>query len=79
LWGPAINTLDTAVERAFPIYREKQLKFRASMFNTANNPHHAISSSSLTSSSFMQALAIANTGRDGIDQRTVELSLNLVF
>ena len=79
LWGPATNTLDTAVERVFPVFGEKQLEFRASMFNTPNNPHHATPTSSLTSSSFMQALGIANTGRDGIDQRTVELSLQLDF
>jgi hypothetical protein len=79
LWGPATNTLDTAVDRNFPIFGERQLKFRASMFNTPNNPHHATPTSSLTSSSFMQALGIANTGRDGVDQRTVELSLQLDF
>jgi Carboxypeptidase regulatory-like domain/TonB dependent receptor len=79
LWGPATNTLDAALNRVFPIYREKQLEFRASMFNTPNNPHHATPTSSLTSSSFMQALGIANTGRDGVDQRTVELSLKLNF
>ena len=79
LWGPAINMLDAAVDRIFPVYREKQLRFRASMFNTPNNPHHATPTSNLTSSSFMQALGIANTGRDGIDQRTAELSLQLNF
>jgi hypothetical protein len=79
LWGPAINTLDAAVDRIFPIFGERQLKFRASMFNTPNNPHHATPTNSLTSSSFMQALGIANTGRDGVDQRTVELSLQLDF
>ncbi|MGB7267394.1 MAG: TonB-dependent receptor [Terracidiphilus sp.] len=79
LWGPATNTLDAAVDRIFPIYGEKQLEFRASMFNTPNNPHHATPTSSLTSSSFMQALGIANTGRDGVDQRTAELSLQLNF
>jgi hypothetical protein len=47
------------------------------MFNTPNNPHHANPTSSLTSSSFMQALGIANSGRDGIDQRTAQLSLRI--
>ena len=77
LWGPGLNSLDTALSRTFPIFRESQLEFRANMFNTPNNPHHANPTSSLTSSSFMQALGIANTGRDGIDQRTVQLSLRL--
>ena len=80
LWGPATNMLDAAVDRTFPIHREStQLEFRASMFNAPNNPHHGTPTSSLTSSSFMQAKSIANTGRDGIDQRTIELSLRLSF
>jgi hypothetical protein len=79
LFGPALNTLDTALSRTFPVYRESTMEFRANMFNTPNNPHHANPTSSLTSSSFMEALGIANTGRDGIDQRTVQLSLRLVF
>jgi Carboxypeptidase regulatory-like domain/TonB dependent receptor len=79
LWGPGLNTLDTALSRTFPVFRESTMEFRANMFNTPNNPHHANPTSSLTSSSFMQALGIANTGRDGIDQRTVQLSLRLVF
>ena len=79
LWGPALNVLDSALSRTFPIFRESQLEFRASMFNTPNNPHHANPTSNLSSSSFMQALGIANTGRDGIDQRTTQLSLRLVW
>ncbi len=79
LFGPGLNTLDTALSRTFPVFRESSLEFKANMFNTPNNPHHANPTSSLTSSSFMQALGIANTGRDGIDQRTVQLSLRLVF
>ncbi len=79
LWGPGLNTLDTALSRTFPVFRESQMEFRASMFNTPNNPHHSNPNSSLTSSSFQQALGIANTGRDGIDQRTVQLSLRLVW
>ena len=79
LFGPALNMFDSALSRTFPIFRESRLEFRASMFNTPNNPHHANPTSSLTSSSFMQALGIANTGRDGIDQRTTQLSLRMVW
>jgi hypothetical protein len=78
LWGPALNVLDTALSRTFP-FRESQLEFRANMFNTPNNPHHATPTSSLTSSAFMEATGIANTGRDGLDQRTVQLSLRLTW
>jgi hypothetical protein len=79
LFGPGLNVLDTALSRTFPVFRESTMEFRANMFNTPNNPHHANPTSSLTSSSFMQALGIANTGRDGVDQRTIQLSLRLVF
>jgi hypothetical protein len=79
LFGPALNVLDTALSRTFPVFRESQLEFRASMFNTPNNPHHANPTNSLTSSSFMQALGVANSGRDGIDQRTAQLSLRLTW
>jgi hypothetical protein len=79
LWGPGLNTFDTGLSRSFPVFRESTMEFKANMFNTPNNPHHANPTSSLTSSSFMEALGIANTGRDGIDQRTVQLSLRLVF
>jgi hypothetical protein len=79
LFGPGLNTLDTALSRSFSTFRESTLEFKANMFNTPNNPHHANPTSGLTSSSFMEALGIANTGRDGIDQRTVQLSLRLVF
>ena len=77
LWGPSLINLDTGLARVFPIKERFQLKFRVEMFNTANTPHHANPTSSITSSSFMQALGIANTGRDGIDQRTTQFSLRL--
>jgi hypothetical protein len=41
LWGPALNVLDTALSRTFTVFPESQMEFRASMFNTPNNPHHA--------------------------------------
>jgi hypothetical protein len=77
LFGPSLNTLDTALSRNFHVFRESNIEFRASMFNTPNNPHHTNPTSNFSSSSFMQATGIANTGRDGIDQRTAQLSLRL--
>jgi hypothetical protein len=77
VWGPALINLDTGLARTFALTERFQLKFRAEMFNTANTPHHSNPTSSINSSSFMQALGIANTGRDGIDQRTVQFSMRL--
>jgi Carboxypeptidase regulatory-like domain len=77
LWGPGMINVDSGVSRIFHLFEGFQLEFRGELFNTANNPHHANPNSNLSSSSFMQALGIANTGRDGIDQRTGQLSLRL--
>ncbi len=77
VWGPGLINLDTGLARNFPITERIQLKFRVEMFNTANTPHHANPTNSINSSTFMQALGIANTGRDGIDQRTTQFSMRL--
>jgi hypothetical protein len=77
LVGPGLVTLDTGVSRTFALKEHLHLEVRALLFNTPNTPHHANPTSSLNSSSFMQALGIANTGRDGIDQRTGQFSARL--
>jgi hypothetical protein len=89
LRGPGLVNTDIGLERKF-VYREKwNFAFRAEAFNAGNTPHHAspgatsstgtTSANNVTSSSFMQAYNIANTGRDGLDQRAVRLSLKLRF
>jgi hypothetical protein len=40
-------------------------------------PHHANPTNSISSGTFMQALGIANTGREGIDERAFRLSFRL--
>lgn len=77
LWGPAMIDLDTGLARNFVISERFSVKFRAEMLNTANTPHHTMSGTSISTGTFMQALSIANTGRDGIDQRTLRFSLRL--
>jgi hypothetical protein len=77
VWGPGLIDLDTGLSRNFTFHERFQLKFRVEMFNTTNTPHHSNPTSSISSSTFMQALGIANTGRDGIDQRTTQFSLRL--
>jgi hypothetical protein len=61
------------------------MMFKIEMFNAGNTPHHAnpgatsstgtTSNNSISSSAFMQATSIANTGRDGVDERTIRLNL----
>jgi hypothetical protein len=79
LFGPGYVNLDTSLSRTFNLLEHYHLEARAELFNTSNTPHHANPSSSLSSSNFMQATGIANTGRDGIDQRTAEVSLRMTW
>jgi hypothetical protein len=43
----------------------------------ANTPHHSNPTASVSSGTFMQALGVANTGREGIDERTFRFGLRL--
>jgi hypothetical protein len=79
LQGPGFFNADLDVERQFPISERYKLKFRTDMFNTGNTPHHVMpgGNASVNSGTFMEATAIANTGREGIEQRAVRFSLEL--
>jgi hypothetical protein len=77
LWGPRLINMDLGVDRIFRLTERFQLKFNAEVFNMANTPHHANPTNSVSSGTFMQALGIANTGRDGIDERTFRLSMRV--
>ena len=82
LRGPHIVNLDAGLERTIAITERFHLKFRAEMFNVANTPHHATinaTNASVNASTFMQAIDIANTGREGIDERAAQLSLKLTW
>lgn len=78
-FGPRLFNADLGLARKFSIRERFELKFEAELFNVTNTPHHANPTNSVTSSTFMQALGIANTGRDGIDERTARLSLRVGF
>jgi hypothetical protein len=79
LRGPGLVNADLGIERKFALREKLALNFRAEMFNLANTPHHSNPTGNVTSGSFMQALGIISTGRDGIEQRVVRLSLRLGF
>jgi hypothetical protein len=89
LRGPGLINADAGMEKKF-IFREKwTFSFRGEMFNLGNTPHHAspgfssstgtTAANSVSNGAFMQAINIANTGRDGIDERTVRFSLKVSF
>jgi hypothetical protein len=77
LWGPGLINADASVHRTFRFGDRIDVKFSAEGFNIANTPHHANPTSSVSSGTFMQALGIANTGREGIDERTFRLGLRI--
>ena len=79
--GPGLVNADLGLERKFRIKERLQLTFRGEMFNLSNTPHHVMPSgnTSVNSSTFMQATDIANTGREGIEQRAARLAMKLVW
>jgi hypothetical protein len=79
LWGPGLIDLDSSLNRTFSIMERFHLKFSMEGFNMANTPHHANPTGSVSSGTFMQALGIANTGREGIDERTFRMALKLAW
>ncbi len=79
LWGPGLVNLDSNVSRTFKVTERITAKFSAEAFNVANKPHHSNPVGSVSSGTFMQALGIANTGREGIDERTFRVGLRVGF
>lgn len=77
LTGPGLINVNGGVNRRFRITERVDLNFRADMFNAANTPHHVLGNTSVNGSTFMQAVGIANTGLEGIEQRGVRLNLRL--
>ena len=89
LRGPGLINTDLSITKAIAFGERWNLKFLAEMFNVGNTPHHAspgygpstgtTSANNVQNTAFMNVTNIANTGRDGIDQRTLRLSLKLTF
>jgi hypothetical protein len=89
--GPGVVNLDLGVFREFRITEKWRLQFRGEAFNFTNTPHFAnpganASNLQLNPDGSVRALggfgeitAIANTGRDGIDERVFRLGLRLSF
>jgi len=79
LRGPGLVNADLGLERKVNFSEKYQLTFRAEMFNLANTPHHSNPVGNVTSGTFMQALGIVSTGREGIEQRALRFGLRLGF
>jgi hypothetical protein len=89
LRGPGLINSDVSIQKKISISERWNLALRVEMFNVANTPHHAspgfnsstgtTSANNVNNSAFMNVTQIANTGRDGIDQRTMRLSIKVTF
>jgi hypothetical protein len=79
LRGPGLVNADLGMERKFKVSERAGLSFKAEMFNLANTPHHSNPVGNVSSGTFMQALGIVSTGREGIEQRALRFALRLGF
>ena len=86
LRGPGLVNGDAGLDKRFTIKERYNFAFRMEMYNVGNTPHHAspgytvqtstTSNNNVNNSLFMHVSnQIANTGRDGIDQRTLRFSV----
>jgi hypothetical protein len=89
LRGPGIFNLDLGVFREFRLTERWRVQFRAEAFNSTNTPHFAnpgtnVSNLQLNPDGSVRSLGgyteitgLANTGRDGIDERVFRFGLRL--
>ena len=89
LRGPGIFNTDLSLTKKFAFRERWNFAFVVDMFNVGNEVHHArpgytvqtgtTSANNVQNSAFMNITQIANTGRDGLDQRTLRLSMKVTF
>lgn len=79
LRGPGMINADASIYRAFQIKEGISLQFRAEMFNLTNTPHFAGPAANVSGSNFGVITSVANTGREGIDERLFRVGLRLGF
>ena len=79
LRGPGHINADMGIFRRFQPTERFSVQFRAEAFNVTNTPHFATPTGSISSSNFGVVTGMANTGREGNDQRVFRLGLRLAF
>ncbi len=79
--APPIHPLNFGLVRNFKVWERVSMEVRADAFNLTNSPDFAAPSSSAAvgSGSFMIISGVANTGREGIDQRMFRFGSRLTF
>jgi hypothetical protein len=91
LRGPGIVNLDIGIFRQFQVTERWSIQFRAEAFNSTNTPHFANPGSNVSNlqlnadgsvrslGGFTEITGLANTGRDGIDERVFRFGLRIGF
>ena len=79
LRGPGLINVDMGVFRKFQPTEKLSVQFRAEAFNVSNTPHFGNPSSNVASSAFGVVGGMANTGRDGNDQRFFRVGFRIAF
>ena len=91
LRGPGEVNMDVGLNRVFRIKEKYDLQFRAESFNFTNTPHFANPGGNVSNlvlnadgsvrnlGGFAQIQSVANTGRDGIDERQFRFMMRFSF
>jgi len=79
LRGPGLINMDIGVFRKFQPTERFSIQFRGEIFNVSNTPHFRNPNSNIASSGFGVVTDVANTGREGLDQRVFRMGLRLAF
>ena len=79
LRGPGLINADMGIFRRFQPTERLSVQFRAEAFNVTNTPHFATPTASISSSNFGVVTGMANTGREGNDQRVFRFGLRLAW
>jgi hypothetical protein len=79
LRGPGLINVDLSVYRTFKLSERFDMQFRAESFNISNTPHFANPRNDISASQPGLITAVANTGREGIDERLFRFALRLSF
>lgn len=89
LRGPGIFNLDLGLFREFRITERWRAQFRAEAFNSTNTPHFGLPGTNASNlqlnpdgsirnlGGYTEITTLANTGRDGIDERVFRFGLRL--
>ncbi len=91
LRGPGVVNFDLSLFRKFQVTERINVEFRAEAFNFTNTPHFAnpgtnvsdfnpnVADPRLRFRGYTEVTGIANTGREGIDERLFRLGLRVSF